>query len=472
MRDIIIAAGLIGFIPLILRRPYIGVLVWTWIAILNPHREAFGFSSALRPNLLIVAVTLVSFALSNERKIWPGGKVATTFIIFIIWTTITSALAPDPATSFEFYSDFVIKMTLHMVILLIVINSHHRLVSLVWCFALSLGYHAVKISLVTVKSGFVIGRYTGFGPADTMIDDRNHFAVAMLMLAPILFFLWKHAANKIMKNAALAGMICCFLSVIGSFSRGGMLTMIAMLCVLWLRTKNKFKSAAILAISAVMLLSFAPQSFKERIGSAVTQFDEGDSKFADETQLDESFCLRLASWQVGWDMTMDSPIVGNGLRAIQNVNIATDYLRESACNNSKDYEVRAAHNMYVEVLSDSGFVGLGIFLTLLVGTIAHCSQIIGRTKNRPELLWAHDLMSMIQVSLIGYSIGSALLSFAYYDGFYVLMCMVIVTSRLVREHIDGVSPRRIIHGRRAGRQGQSPTGRPPAGRGNRPVRSA
>lgn len=468
MRDIIIAVGLIGLIPLILRRPYIGVLVWTWIAILNPHREAFGFSSQLRPNLLIVLVTLVSFALSSERKAWPGGKISIFFVVFILWTTLTSALAPDPATSFEFYSDFVIKMTLHMVILMIVINSQHRLISLVWCFALSLGYHAVKISLVTIKSGFVIGRFTGFGPADTMIDDRNHFAVAMLMLAPILFFLWKHAANHIMRNAALAGMICCFLSVIGSFSRGGMMTMIAMLLVLWLRTKKKFVSAGVLAISATLLISFAPTSFKERIGTAIDQFGESDSRFADEKQLDESFCLRIASWQVGWDMTMDSPIVGNGLRAIQNPNIATAYLRESACNNSQDYEVRAAHNMYVEVLSDSGFVGLALFLTILLGSIVHCSRIIGRTRDNADLLWAHDLMGMIQVSMIGYAIGSVLLSFAYYDGFYVLMCMVIVTSRLVRERLDGVPPRREINGRRAGKRDR----RPAINGGRRPTRPA
>ncbi len=468
MRDIIIAVGLIGLIPLILRRPYIGVMVWTWIAILNPHREAFGFSSQLRPNLLIVLVTLISFALSSERKAWPGGKISIVFIVFILWTTLTSALAPDPATSFEFYSDFVIKMTLHMVILMIVINSQHRLISLVWCFALSLGYHAVKISLVTVKSGFVIGRFTGFGPADTMIDDRNHFAVAMLMLAPILFFLWKHAANHIMRNAALAGMICCFLSVIGSFSRGGMMTMIAMLLVLWLRTKKKFVSAGVLAVGATLLISFAPTSFKERIGTAIDQFGESESRFADEKQLDESFCLRIASWQVGWDMTMDSPVIGNGLRAIQNPNIATAYLRESACNNSPDYEVRAAHNMYVEVLSDSGFVGLGLFLTILLGSIVHCSRIIGRTKNNPDLLWAHDLMGMIQVSMVGYAIGSALLSFAYYDGFYVLMCMVVVTSRLVRERLDGVPPRREINGRRAGKRDR----RPAINRARRPTRPA
>ena len=456
MRDIIIVIGLIGLIPLILRRPHIGVLAWTWIAILNPHREAFGFSSHLRPNLLIVLVTLISFVLSSERKAWPGGKISVTFVAFIIWTTLASALSPDPETSFQFYMDFVIKMAIHMVILMVVINSQHRLISLLWCFALSLGYHAVKIAIVTVKSGFVIGQFTDFGPADTMIDDRNHFAVAMLMMAPILFFLWKHAANRIMKNAALFGMFCCFISVIGSFSRGGMMTMIAMLGVLWLRTRNKLISGGALVVGAVLLVTFSPQSFKDRIYSAVEQFEEEDSRFTDERELDKSFCLRLAAWQVGWDMTLDSPLLGNGLRSIQNVDVATPYLRESACNNSEGYEVRAAHNIYVEVLSDSGFVGLGLFLIILFGSIIHCSRIARRTRGKPEMLWAFDLAQMIQISLMGYAIGSGLLSFAYYDGYYIMVCMVIVLSRLVREQLDGVPPRRDVNGRRVGLRDRRP----------------
>jgi len=86
----------------------------------------------------------------------------------------------------------------------------------------------------------------------------------------------------------------------------------------------------------------------------------------------------------------------------------------------------------------------------------------------PELLWAFDLALMIQVSLIGYAIGSGLLSFAYYDGYYVMVCMVIVLGRLVREQVDGVPPRRMINGYRAGKRDRRPVG----ARGQRPLRPA
>jgi len=443
MRDVIILIGLLALIPMILKRPYIGVLAWTWVALLSPHREAFGFSTALRPNLLIAVVTLVAFAISTERKQWPGGKLAMSFLAFMLWTTLTAVLAPDPEASLQFYSDFVVKMAMHMVVLLILINTPHRLISLTWTFALSLGYHAVKIGLVTIYSGFVIGRYTGFGPQDTMIDDRNHFAVAMLMLAPILFFLWKHADHKVMKNLALGGMVMCFLAVIGSFSRGGMITMVVMSAFLWTKTNKKFVSGILFAICALVAVSFAPAEYKARISTTFDQFAAKESAYADEGELDESFCLRIANWQLGWDMAKSSPIFGHGLRSIQNKEIATDFLSDDhLCSDSKKYGVRAAHNIYVEVMTDSGLPGLFLFLSILVGSWLSCGSIARKTKKRPDLLWAHDLAAMMQVSLLAYAVGGVLLSLAYYSGIYVIICMIIVLHRIVLEELGEVETRR------------------------------
>ena len=445
MRDVVILVGILALIPMILKRPYIGVLAWTWVALLSPHREAFGFSTALRPNLLIVLVTLIAFVISSEKKTWPGGKLAASFGIFIGWTTLTTLLAPDPEASLEFYTDFVVKMAMHMAVLLIVINTPHRLISLVWTFALSLGYHAVKIGLVTIASGFVIGRYTGFGPADTMIDDRNHFAVAMLMLAPILFFLWKHADHRVMRNLAMGGMIMCFLAVIGSFSRGGMITMVAMVAFLWTKTNRKIVSAAFMGIAALCAIAFAPQEYKDRIGTTFAQFGEQDSAYADQNTLDESFCLRLATWQIGLDMTLDSPVFGNGLRSIQNHDVATDYLDPDnhICGYKDKYGVRAAHNIYVEVMTESGFVGLALFVFILGQAWLTCARIGRKTRGKAELLWAHDLAMMIQVSITGYAIGGMLLSLAYYSGYFVLVCMAIVLDRVVRERLGEVDERRV-----------------------------
>ena len=48
MRDIAVTLVIFGALPFILWRPYIGVLVWTWIGFMNPHRLAGDLRSTCR----------------------------------------------------------------------------------------------------------------------------------------------------------------------------------------------------------------------------------------------------------------------------------------------------------------------------------------------------------------------------------------------------------------------------------------
>jgi len=44
MRDIAITLIIFGLVPVILRYPWTGVLVYAWVSIFSPHRFAFGFA--------------------------------------------------------------------------------------------------------------------------------------------------------------------------------------------------------------------------------------------------------------------------------------------------------------------------------------------------------------------------------------------------------------------------------------------
>ena len=44
MRDIAVTAVVFGLLPFILWRPHIGMLVWTWLGLMNPHRLCYTFA--------------------------------------------------------------------------------------------------------------------------------------------------------------------------------------------------------------------------------------------------------------------------------------------------------------------------------------------------------------------------------------------------------------------------------------------
>ena len=44
MRDIALVIIVFGSLPFILARPYIGILMWSWLGYMSPHRLAYGFA--------------------------------------------------------------------------------------------------------------------------------------------------------------------------------------------------------------------------------------------------------------------------------------------------------------------------------------------------------------------------------------------------------------------------------------------
>jgi hypothetical protein len=41
MRDILISLIVFGSLPFIMRRPFVGVLMWNWLGLMNPQRMAW-----------------------------------------------------------------------------------------------------------------------------------------------------------------------------------------------------------------------------------------------------------------------------------------------------------------------------------------------------------------------------------------------------------------------------------------------
>ncbi len=98
---------------------------------------------------------------------------------------------------------------------------------------------------------------------------------------------------------------------------------------------------------------------------------------------------------------------------------------------------RAAHSIYFQMLGEHGFLGLALFLLLWILVWRDASWIIRQSRNQKELRWASDLARMIQVSLVGYFVGGAFLSLAYYDVPYNLLVALVLTRSAGRKGGQG-----------------------------------
>ena len=55
MRDVIIVLFIVSMIPFMILRPWVGVLMWIWVSVMNPHKFAWGFAAEF-PVALIAAM--------------------------------------------------------------------------------------------------------------------------------------------------------------------------------------------------------------------------------------------------------------------------------------------------------------------------------------------------------------------------------------------------------------------------------
>jgi hypothetical protein len=73
-------------------------------------------------------------------------------------------------------------------------------------------------------------------------------------------------------------------------------------------------------------------------------------------------------------------------------------------------------------------------------TVITANWVIRKTRDHPELQWAHDLGSMIQVSFAGFAVGGSFLGLAYWDLPYHLMAIAVLTKVIVRDALAAPAP--------------------------------
>lgn len=418
MRGDLLLLVLVAALAMTLRFPFLGILVWSWYALQSPHQEAYGFVQTAPLNLVIALVTVAAWIFSRERKSPPVGLIFWLLIIFLGWMTINAFLAFDPDYSWPYWSR-TWKIFAWGSLIAAMTTSRNRIYALTWIAVISLFYFGVKGGLFTLVSG---GSYTVQGPAGTIIADNNQLAVAMLMTLPLANFLRSQVQNKLIQYMLLAGIVLTSVAIIGTYSRGAMVGMVALGAFTLLRLRNRFQYLALVGVMAAFVLMFMPQRYFDRmqtIGSAGQ---------------DESFQGREDAWYVAFQYAKDHFPFGAGLYGPQRVNLFHYYLPGAG--------VHAAHSIYFQVLGENGFVGLAIYILILLAAFLKCSSIIGAAKKQPSLRWAADFAIAVQSSLFVFCVSGALLSIAYYDLFVMDVALLLPLGELILK--EGRQKRRAV----------------------------
>lgn len=396
MRDALVIAAVLISLPLAFWRPFWGLLTYSWLAYMRPQDLAWTVGDD-RFSLWVAGAMLLGLVL------WLGRERLATFepptillLLFFLWVTFTVANALLPEMSQTIYSAFW-KVVLMSVLTTGLVRSRERFRLLLLVTAFSLGLLGLKYGI----HGLVRqGARFDHGPGGFM-RDNNDFALALNMALPLLVGIAMTERTRALRIAAWVMAAFCLLTILFTFSRGGLITLAVAGALLLLCSRQRLLVGALAAFGALGFFVFSSDTFRADYTArtqTIHSFEEDGSALG-----------RLDAWKTSWQVFLDYPVAGVGPS-----NLSVVYQRYSA----GEGQARVSHNTYLQLLAECGLPGLALFLALLGATLLRLQRLAARGPD-----WSRAHARMLQIAIVAYLVGSTFLNRAFFDLIYHLVAM-------------------------------------------------
>ena len=420
LRTLFILSILVPGFVLSLRNRYIALLMYLWFALFRPQDWLWIDITSLRVSMVLGAV-LVLPALTTGLFPNVTNPLSIGMILFLICSTVTQAVAVRPEIGWTWIV-FLAWLFLASMMMITLVTSERRLAGVIAVISGSLAFHAAKAGLA-----FVLGGGTRFaaGLAGAFVDN-NGYALGTVMIIPILIaagegagFLYNGRWLPWIRRAIWVAVPLCMFAVIGTYSRGGFLSLAAAcLAFVMLQRRPVRAVAGLLAVVAIALLIVPiPRSYVDRLQTMQTYQETGE----------ESALSRWHFWAVGVRMVEDNPL-GIGLRQYEQAYDKYDF------SNGRYGHQRAVHNSHVQVLAEIGYPGAIVWTGMFMFAFFTCFRVRKRSLDESldpqfrRFLWttANGLI----VSMFAFIVGGSFLSLALNDITWLTFGMVGALGRV------------------------------------------
>ncbi len=294
------------------------------------------------------------------------------------------------------------------VVTVLLVTSAKKFRYLCYVTVLSIGFYAVKGLIFGIRTA---AEFRVWGPPGSFIEDNNFLAVAVNMTLPFLFFLARSETNKKLRMFFWFVFVCGIGSVFLSYSRGGLLGLAVVLSFLAIKSRHKMMAATLVVALAAIVVAYAPAAWFRAWTSLRTAI---------------STILPRNAWAPGisplcWPRIIRPPEAASKLS-----------LTTSTTRFTPGVEFAGPHSIYFQMLGEQGYVGLSLFVLLLITCHITCWKLRRQSRRLPQLAWIDPYTQMIQVSLLAYMISGAFLAMAYFDYFWQIVAMTAILKILFR----------------------------------------
>lgn len=415
MRDLVALGAMFFFIPLAFMNPFSAYLLWGWGGLIALNYYLFGFMSGIQYVFIFAAITLALLFLRKGaiRQPFELNRTAVLMILFVVHGLVCALLAyPGLERNWELWGN-VTKTVLFCLLMPMLANDRFRIHAIAVMMALALSFHGVLDGLKFIASG---GAHNA--QSNPKFGDNNHLGLILLMALPVLYYLQHYAASRLARLVFLGALVLTLLAVMSTNSRAGLVGLLVVGGAVVLTTRRRWSGLISVMLAAVLLTQVAPADWTNRMETIQS---------ADE---DASFMGRVAAWKVSSAIAVAHPFAGGGFRALQSAPVWDQFKSQpSLLDFVETPELSrsgvAAHSIWFEVMGDLGFVGLFLFVALVVNAFLTRRQVwkLVRTNGEGQR-WAGDLADMLGISLLAFVVTGSTLSAAYFELPYVCMMLL------------------------------------------------
>lgn len=409
----IISIGLLGAV----RSRFASLRLYVWFALFRPQEWVWIDLSAYRFSTVLGALLVVPCLFSG---IWPliAHPLSVGTLGFLGTGLIAQMGATDPAVGWE-WIDFLAKLVLVCLLAIRLTNTPGRLVLLIGTVAWSFGFHPVKAGI----GALLVGGARYFEGVGGAFADNNTYAVGCVTALPLLIAFAQNARTRWVRRLTWAAVPFTIVTIISTFSRGGLLSLSASVLV-WILLQKRPSLLLTCTVTLLPLLFFVnlPSGYSDRMTTISTYEQVGD----------DSALGRLHFWRVALDMAKDRPL-GVGLWNFQSTYDQYDF------SDGQYGTGRAVHNSHLQVLTETGWLGavcwVGLFAVAFFEAFRAKRRALGMLPDDARL--TITVANGLIVSMSGFLVGGTFVSMALNELTWLAFALVACLDRLSLELVMG-----------------------------------
>jgi len=408
------AAALYG-----VRYPVFGLMFFIHIVIFRPESLVWGHPVFGRLHLITAALVVVGYFLQRRWLMVTGGgahqkKNLFNVGLFLVWLVIVSLLAEGSVPrSFDKALELV-KIFVICVVFTKIVNTDERMENYVWVVVISFGLLALWGFEQSLRGNLRL---------DTLWPGgSNYIASQLALIAPLAM---AKAADRNMRLMYRVGFVTCaafmVLCAFATQSRGAFLGLALGMFTFLFFVRYRVRAFAAMMLMAVLVYPWVGETYYERIASS----------FAPAEERDVSAESRFALWQIALRVWQDYPIAGVGLNNFTLMrsayagkvrDIVTSRKIHNLIFNEEFYKERQPHGVYTGMLAETGVIGTGLFVLLLLRNIfvRFPKKFIDSPSNQNLYLQAKGA----QAGLVGFAFAALFYDLQYIEMLYLQMFFI------------------------------------------------